>query len=62
MSVPSLRIVRQKGWVKVKLGVNAAALVPVKHIHSYKLPHHENKNYKTFLGNLQDAWSGRYIS
>ena len=62
MSVPSLRIFRRKrGGVKGKLGV-VAALVPAKHIRSYKLPHHENKNYETFLGNLQDAWSGRSIS
>ena len=45
------------GGVKGKLGV-VAALVPAKNIRSYKLPHHENKNYETFLGNLQDAWSG----
>jgi hypothetical protein len=47
--------------VKVTLGV-VGALGPVKHTHSYKLPHHENKNSKTFIGYLQDAWSGRYIS
>ena len=52
---------KRGGGVQGKLGV-VAALVPAKHIRSYKLPHHENKNYETFLGNLQDAWSGRYIS
>jgi hypothetical protein len=30
------------------LGV-VAALVPAKNIRSYKLPHHENKNYETFV-------------
>ena len=59
MSVSSFRIFRKVE--KVELGV-VAELVPAKHIHSYKLPQHENKNNKTFLENLRVAWSGRYIS
>ena len=39
----SLGIFRKKEGIKVKLGV-VAVLYPVRHIHSYKLPHHENKN------------------
>ena len=42
MSVPSLRIFKKEG-VKVELSV-VAVLYPIKHLHSYKLPHHENKN------------------